>query len=87
MKRNLILREDRGETTADNDFLDHLRERMEDTLLADASDVKKITIGDYLKLVALQEERRRAQVPASEEVVVRWQDPPEQTEKSEDRNT
>lgn len=59
-------------------FLADLREQVEGTLLEGAKDPKKITVGDYLKLVALIEERRRVSPPGEKEIVVRWEDPSEE---------
>lgn len=79
MKRDLILVEEREAAAAEADaayaFLQTLRERLEQSLLNDAGDSKKVALGDYLKLVALLEERRKAEEPEIGEVVVRWEDP------------
>jgi hypothetical protein len=79
MKRDLILVEEREAAAAEADaayaFLQTLREKLEQSLLNDAGDSKKVALGDYLKLVALLEERRKAEEPEIGEVVVRWEDP------------
>jgi hypothetical protein len=56
-------------------FLPVLRERMERTLLQDAEEPRKVTIADYLKLVAILESEASRQVQGPREVVVRWEDP------------
>lgn len=55
-------------------FLQMLRSRIEAKLLDEISDPKKVTLGDYLKLIAVIEERNRTLEPEHKEIVVRWED-------------
>ncbi|MCC7341294.1 MAG: hypothetical protein IT170_09420 [Bryobacterales bacterium] len=67
--------EDAEEATGIDPFLQKLRERMEQVLLRDAEDPKKVSLGDYLKLAALLEMAHAAAGDGLKEVVVRWEDP------------
>ncbi|MCC6261977.1 MAG: hypothetical protein IT169_00245 [Bryobacterales bacterium] len=78
MRRDWTLESERGdlgEATGINPFFSVLRERMEQTLIRDAEDPKKVSLGDYLKLAALLEMARAAAGDDLKEVVVRWEDP------------
>lgn len=56
-------------------FLYVLKERMEQTLLDDAKEPRKVTVGDYLKLAAIAESEAKRRGTGPKEVVVRWEDP------------
>lgn len=61
-----------------DEFLEELRRQMQSTLHSDAQNTQKVSLGDYLKLIALIEERRRTSAPAQREIIVRWEEPTEQ---------
>ncbi|MCZ2156374.1 MAG: hypothetical protein LC114_21135 [Bryobacterales bacterium] len=75
-------KEDDGGLLGGDGFLETLRARMEQTLLCDATEPKKVSLGDYLKLAALLETARRSSNNAGREVVIRWEDP--SSEETED---
>jgi len=59
-------------------FLSDLQQRIQNTMLNDADDPKKVNLADYLKLITLIEERRRTRGPAQREIIVRWEEPSDQ---------
>ncbi|MCW5963456.1 MAG: hypothetical protein KIT83_05410 [Bryobacterales bacterium] len=74
-----IERRDLGMSAEDIDsFLENLRVKTEATLMNDASDLKKVSLSDYLKLMCLIDERRRTNTPAEKEIIVRWEESSEQ---------
>lgn len=61
-------------------FLAQLRTRLEAIILDDDGPGMKITMGDYLKLISVIEERLEQRAPEHKEIVVRWEDPDEETD-------
>jgi hypothetical protein len=59
------------------EFLNMLCSEVKNTLRQDARDIKKVTVADYLKLMSLIQERRKEADPLEKEIVVRWEDPSE----------
>jgi hypothetical protein len=60
------------------EFLHELRVDMQADLLRMEPNQKRASVGDYLKLVSVIEERERAEQPAEKEIVVRWVEPSEE---------
>lgn len=56
-------------------FLFVLKDRMEQTLMEDAKEPRKVVVGDYLKLATIAESEARRRSMGLKEVVVRWEDP------------
>ena len=82
MKRNVKVEVERGDeagATGTEPFLPVLRERMERTLIREAEEPKKVSLADYLKLATLLEIARAASDDDLKEVIVRWEDPSEET--------
>lgn len=78
MNPDVEVDEERGndaDAAGTSPFLPVLRQRMERTLIGDATEPKKVGLGDYLKLATLLEIARAASGEDLKEVVVRWEDP------------
>jgi hypothetical protein len=67
-------------------FLFVLKDRMEQTLMKDAEEPRKVVVGDYLKLATIAESEASRWSSGLKEVVVRWEDPAFMT-KSEDESS
>lgn len=67
-------------------FLSVLKDRIEQTLLKDAEEPRKVAIGDYLKLATIAESEASRRMPELKEVVVRWEDPEFMTTSDEESN-
>lgn len=58
-------------------FLWQMRLKLETNILDENGPGVKASLGDYLKLIAVIEERLQQQAPQHKEIVVRWEDPDE----------
>lgn len=65
-------------------FVFVLKDRMEQTLMKDAEEPRKVLVGDYLKLATIAESEASRRSSGLKEVVVRWEDPAFMTTREEE---